>query len=574
MPCTGDGTLRKKHVNTPDWSAHSAAELHPTQLRLLREGLRLLKPGGLLVYSTCSFNPIENEAVVAAALRELRAEAEAAAASWASTGAPTTTRSAGPSITLEDPRVLRPHLFVAPSSGAVAGADGSAGGEGRSHPYMGRLHPAPGLTTWVTAAPSPPSPPMPSPSPPPPSKSASPPSPSPSPPSPSPMPSRAGRCTMEPPSADEAPWMAPLLERCVRLLPHRDDCGGFFVAAFRRAAEPEHASLRADDHVRDDVAVEEAGAVEVAVAAGQQAAAGSPPAFGEVEGGREVAMGGGDAFAPEGEIASSSSSISGKSSWTAMAADGEGAATLERVPASSAVWSELCSFYGMASAPTWTEATKVAGVVEEVVMEEAVEEMVEEEGEAEDEEAVEAGAVSERAPNLGGAVPNLGAAVPNLGGAVPNLGAAVPDLGAVPLRAPPFVPLWAPGRAARREKIYLASEGAARFLTEHWQPSQATGGGRKRLRGRLHAVGVKAFERMKLTNVRNRDVFVCEWRLCQQALALLLPWLTKRRLSTYSEAPFVETLQGPLSASECMLMAFDCLPHQVRRSSSRRSDDL
>ena len=218
---------------------------------------------------------------------------------------------------------------------------------------------------------------------------------------------------MEPPSADEAPWMAPLLERCVRLLPHRDDCGGFFVAAFRRAAEPEHASLRADDHVRDDVAVEEAGAVEVAVAAGQQAAAGSPPAFGEVEGGREVAMDGGDAFAPEGEIASSSSSISGKSSWTAMAADGEGAATLERVPASSAVWSELCSFYGMASAPTWTEATKVAGVVEE-------------EGEAEDEEAVEAGAVSERAPNLG-------AAVPNLGGAVPNLGAAVPkDFGGAP----------------------------------------------------------------------------------------------------------------------------------------------
>ena len=557
MPCTGDGTLRKKHVNTPDWSVHSAAELHTTQLRLLREGLRLLKPGGLLVYSTCSFNPIENEAVVAAALRELRAEAEAAAASWASKGAPTTTRSAGPSITLEDPRVLRPHLFVAPSSGAVAGADGlfvapssgavagadgSAGGEGRSHPNMGRLHPAPGLTTWVTAAPSPPSPPMPSHSPPPPSKSASPPSPSPSPPSPSPT-SRAARCTMEPPSADEAPWMAPLLERCVRLLPHRDDCGGFFVAAFRRAAEPEHASLRADDHVRDDVAVEEAGAVEEAVAAGQQAAAGSPPAFGEVEGGREGAMGGGDAFAPEGEIASSSSSISGKSSWTAMAADGEGAATLERVPASSAVWSELCSFYGMASAPTWTEATKVAGVVEEVVMEEALEEMVEEEGEAEDEEAVEAGAVSERAP-----------------------------LGAVPLRASPFVPLWAPGRAARREKIYLASEGAARFLTEHWQPSQATVGGRKRLRGRLHAVGVKAFERMKLTNVRNRDVFVCEWRLCQQALALLLPWLTKRRLSTYSEAPFVETLQGPLSASECMLMAFDCLPHQVRRSSSRRSE--
>ena len=35
------------------------------QSRILRRGLEMLASGGRLVYSTCSFNPIENEAVLA-----------------------------------------------------------------------------------------------------------------------------------------------------------------------------------------------------------------------------------------------------------------------------------------------------------------------------------------------------------------------------------------------------------------------------------------------------------------------------------------------------------------------------
>ena len=42
---------------------------HPTQVALLLKALELVKVGGRVVFSTCSLNPIENEAVVAEILR-------------------------------------------------------------------------------------------------------------------------------------------------------------------------------------------------------------------------------------------------------------------------------------------------------------------------------------------------------------------------------------------------------------------------------------------------------------------------------------------------------------------------
>ncbi|CAK9083495.1 unnamed protein product, partial [Durusdinium trenchii] len=50
------------------WSLEFPLSLHQKQLQILCRGLHLLRAGGRLVYSTCSMNPIENEAVVAAAL--------------------------------------------------------------------------------------------------------------------------------------------------------------------------------------------------------------------------------------------------------------------------------------------------------------------------------------------------------------------------------------------------------------------------------------------------------------------------------------------------------------------------
>ena len=68
-PCSGLGTLRRD----PDikWrrSAQDLAVLAQTQVRMLGEAGRVLRPGGRLVYSTCSSEPEENEAVVEAFLR-------------------------------------------------------------------------------------------------------------------------------------------------------------------------------------------------------------------------------------------------------------------------------------------------------------------------------------------------------------------------------------------------------------------------------------------------------------------------------------------------------------------------
>ena len=69
VPCSGDGTLRKAPEIWRKWVPGLATGLHPLQLAIAKRGAQLLKPGGRMVYSTCSLNPCENEAVVAALLR-------------------------------------------------------------------------------------------------------------------------------------------------------------------------------------------------------------------------------------------------------------------------------------------------------------------------------------------------------------------------------------------------------------------------------------------------------------------------------------------------------------------------
>lgn len=68
-PCSGDGTLRKNPIIWKQWDAKNGIALHPLQAEISKRGASLLKVGGYMCYSTCTFNPLENEAIVAELLR-------------------------------------------------------------------------------------------------------------------------------------------------------------------------------------------------------------------------------------------------------------------------------------------------------------------------------------------------------------------------------------------------------------------------------------------------------------------------------------------------------------------------
>lgn len=68
VPCSGDGTCRKNVNIWKDWNPGNALGLFQIQVRILVRALQMLKVGGRVVYSTCSMNPVENEAVVATAI--------------------------------------------------------------------------------------------------------------------------------------------------------------------------------------------------------------------------------------------------------------------------------------------------------------------------------------------------------------------------------------------------------------------------------------------------------------------------------------------------------------------------
>uniref|UniRef100_A0A1I8H4I9 tRNA (cytosine(34)-C(5))-methyltransferase n=1 Tax=Macrostomum lignano TaxID=282301 RepID=A0A1I8H4I9_9PLAT len=178
-----------------------ANNLHLTQAKILKRGLELLAVGGRLVYSTCSLNPVENEAVVGKLLLETEGSVEQ----------------------LVDVRPLLPGFKSLPglSSWKVMGANGTLF-EKYSDVPVGRDH-----------------------------------------------------AYLRPSFFDEGYKDLPM-ERCMRVLPHLQDTGGFFVAALEKRRHlpwmnPAKWDAAAATAAAADACAQDGGAVQAATGDGKPA---------------------------------------------------------------------------------------------------------------------------------------------------------------------------------------------------------------------------------------------------------------------------------------------------------------
>ena len=67
-PCSGEGMFRKEETALTEWSEENVKTCIERQAEILECASSMLKAGGRLVYSTCTFNPGENECTIAAFL--------------------------------------------------------------------------------------------------------------------------------------------------------------------------------------------------------------------------------------------------------------------------------------------------------------------------------------------------------------------------------------------------------------------------------------------------------------------------------------------------------------------------
>ena len=69
-PCSGEGMFRRHPETRQEWTPASPAGCARRQRHILNQAAQMLRPGGVMAYSTCTFNPTENEGVIEDFLRE------------------------------------------------------------------------------------------------------------------------------------------------------------------------------------------------------------------------------------------------------------------------------------------------------------------------------------------------------------------------------------------------------------------------------------------------------------------------------------------------------------------------
>lgn len=69
-PCSGEGMFRKDRSLITSWEEKDSSYYPPLQKEILKSALKMLKPGGKLLYSTCTFAKKENEEVIQEVLDE------------------------------------------------------------------------------------------------------------------------------------------------------------------------------------------------------------------------------------------------------------------------------------------------------------------------------------------------------------------------------------------------------------------------------------------------------------------------------------------------------------------------
>jgi len=63
-PCSGEGMFRKDHKMIRAWQEHGPGYFAPIQRSIVKSAVKMLRPGGELLYSTCTFSPLENEGTI------------------------------------------------------------------------------------------------------------------------------------------------------------------------------------------------------------------------------------------------------------------------------------------------------------------------------------------------------------------------------------------------------------------------------------------------------------------------------------------------------------------------------